>query len=62
MARTEPAGETPPPIVRPPRAWLAPLFFLAGFGLVPWTPYLFSTLPSRHLQAGTTTSPGAVSM
>jgi hypothetical protein len=35
-----------------PVGWLAPLFFLAGFGLVPWTLYLFATLPSRHLQAG----------
>ncbi|MGN6797764.1 MAG: hypothetical protein ACTHKS_06405, partial [Gaiellaceae bacterium] len=34
------------------RGWLAPLFFLAGFGLVPWTLYLFATLPGKHLQAG----------
>ena len=35
-----------------PAGWLAPLFFLAGFGLVPWTLYLFATLPGKHLQAG----------
>jgi hypothetical protein len=34
------------------RGWLAPLFFLAGIGLLPWTAYLVATLPSRHLQTG----------
>jgi len=47
----EPTGSTPP-IVPRLHGWLAPVFFLAGFGLVPWTLYLFATLPSRHLQAG----------
>jgi len=46
----EPAGSAAPPIVPRARGWLAPLFFLAGFGLVPWTLYLFATLPSRHVQ------------
>jgi hypothetical protein len=50
---TEPeAVEEAPPIVPRVRRWLAPLFFSAGLGLVPWTLYLFATLPSRHLQAG----------
>ena len=48
----EPAEKAPPPIVPRVHDWLAPVFFLAGFGLVPWTLYLFVTLPSRHLQAG----------
>ncbi len=48
---TEPADEAMVPIVHR-HGWLAPLFFVAGFGLVPWTLYLFVTLPSRHLQAG----------
>ena len=52
QTKAEPAGEKSPPIVPRPRGWLAPLFFLAGVGLVPWTLYLFATLPSRHLQAG----------
>ena len=50
MTESEPAGNVPPPVVPRPRGWLAPLFFLAGFGLVPWTLYLFATLPSRHVQ------------
>lgn len=49
MDEPEPAAA---PVVPRVRGWLAPLFFLAGFGLVPWTLYLFATLPSRHLQAG----------
>jgi hypothetical protein len=48
----EPAEKAEPPIVPRVRGWLAPLFFLAGFGLVPWTLYLFATLPGRHLQTG----------
>lgn len=48
----QPADAVPPPIVPRARGWLAPLFFVAGLGLVPWTLYLFATLPSRHLQAG----------
>jgi hypothetical protein len=32
--------------------WLAPLFLIAGLGLVPWTVYLSLTLPSRHVQTG----------
>jgi len=47
----EPAKDAPP-IVPRLHGWLAPLFFLAGLGLVPWTLYLFATLPARHLQAG----------
>ena len=41
-----------PPVVPRLRGWLAPLFFLAGLGLLPWTAYLIVTLPSRHLQTG----------
>ncbi len=41
-----------PPIVPRPRRWLAPLFFLVGAGLLPWTVYLVVTLPSRHVQTG----------
>lgn len=49
MHEPEPAEAAVVPRIR---GWLAPLFFLAGFGLVPWTLYLFATLPSGHLQAG----------
>jgi hypothetical protein len=41
-----------PPVVPRLRSWLAPLFFLAGLGLLPWTAFLILTLPSRHLQTG----------
>lgn len=41
-----------PPVVPRLRRWLAPLFFLAGVGLLPWTVYLIVTLPGRHLQTG----------
>ena len=44
----EPAEKAEPPIIPRVRGWLAPLFFLAGLGLVPWTLYLFATLPRRH--------------
>ena len=39
-----------PPLVPRPRRWLAPLFLLAGVGLIPWTLYLAATLPARHVQ------------
>jgi len=48
----EPEQEAAPPIVPQPRGWLAPLFLLAGIGLLPWTVYLVATLPGRHLQTG----------
>jgi hypothetical protein len=48
----EPVEKHEPPIAPRVRGWLAPLFFLAGLGLVPWTLYLFATLPGRHLQTG----------
>ncbi|HEY2354661.1 MAG TPA: hypothetical protein VGH79_07180 [Gaiellaceae bacterium] len=41
-----------PPVVPRPRGWLAPLFFVAGLGLLPWTAYLIATLPGRHLETG----------
>ena len=45
--------KNPAPTVVPRlRRWLAPLFFLAGLALVPWTVYLAVTLPGRHLQTG----------
>ena len=53
-AFTDPdSAESPaPPVVPRMRRWLAPLFFLAGLALVPWTVYLAVTLPNRHLQTG----------
>ena len=45
-------GAASPPIVPRLRRWLAPLFFFAGIGLLPWTVYLVLTLPGRHLQTG----------
>ena len=50
LTDTEPTDEAAPPVVPRVRGWLAPLFFLAGLGLLPWTAYLVVTLPSRHLQ------------
>lgn len=47
-----PPEEVAPPIVPRLSRWLAPLFFLAGIGLLPWTVYLVVTLPGRHLQTG----------
>ena len=44
--------EAAPPIVPRLSRGLAPLFFLAGIGLLPWTVYLVVTLPGRHLQTG----------
>src|SRR5689334_20538489 len=32
------------------RAWLGPLFLLAGLALVPWAAYLVVTLPGRHAE------------
>ena len=52
IEETEPAEATTPPVVPRLRRWLAPLFCLAGIGLVPWTVYLVLTLPGRHLQTG----------
>jgi hypothetical protein len=49
---SDPAKSPAPPVVLRLRGWLAPLFFLAGIGLVPWTVYLVVTLPGRHLQTG----------
>jgi predicted branched-subunit amino acid permease len=48
----EPTEKAAPPIVPRPRRWLAPLFFLVGAGLLPWTIYLVVTLPGRHVQSG----------
>jgi hypothetical protein len=48
----EPRQKAAPPIVPQTRGWLAPLFLLAGIGLLPWTAYLVVTLPGRHLQTG----------
>jgi hypothetical protein len=45
-----PKEEAAPPIVPRPRRWLAPLFFLVGIGLLPWTVYMVATLPARHVQ------------
>lgn len=39
-----------PPVVPRTHRLLGPLFFLAGVGLVPWTIYLITTLPGRHVQ------------
>jgi hypothetical protein len=52
LTETEPREEAAPPVVPRWRSWLAPLFFLAGLGLLPWTAYLLLTLPGRHLQTG----------
>lgn len=52
LTDTEPADGAAPAVVPRLRGWLAPLFFLAGLGLLPWTAYLVATLPSRHLQTG----------
>ena len=49
---TDPRDAPVPPIVPRLRRSLAPLFFLAGIGLLPWTVYLIVTLPGRHLQTG----------
>jgi hypothetical protein len=49
---SDPAKNESPPVVPRLRRWLAPLFFLAGLGLVPWTVYLVVTLPGRHMQTG----------
>jgi len=38
------------PVARPVRRFVAPLFLLAGAGLVPWTIVLAATLPARHVQ------------
>lgn len=51
-AETEPTADAAPPLVPRLRRWLAPLFFLAGLGLLPWTAYLILTLPGKHLQTG----------
>jgi len=48
----EPTEKTAPPTIPRPRRWLAPLFFLVGAGLLPWTIYLVVTLPGRHVQSG----------
>jgi hypothetical protein len=52
LAETEPKEGAAPPVVPRLGRWLAPLFFLAGLGLLPWTAYLIVTLPGRHLQTG----------
>lgn len=52
LAQTELSEGAAPPVVPRVRRWLAPLFFLAGIGLLPWTAYLILTLPGRHLQTG----------
>jgi hypothetical protein len=52
LTDTEPTDVAAPPVVPRLRGWLAPLFFLAGLGLLPWTAYLIVTLPGRHLQTG----------
>lgn len=52
MSENELTEEAAPPIVPRPRGWLAPLFFVAGLGLLPWTAYLIATLPGRHVQTG----------
>jgi len=52
LTETEPSVVAAPPVVPRLRRWLAPLFLLAGIGLVPWTAYLILTLPGRHLQTG----------
>src|SRR5512142_3004549 len=48
----DPTESPAAPVVPRLRRWLAPLFFLAGLALVPWTIYLVVTLPGRHLQTG----------
>lgn len=52
LTDTEPTAAQAPPIVPRLRRWIAPLFFLAGIGLLPWTAYLVLTLPGRHVQTG----------
>jgi hypothetical protein len=52
LTEAEPREGAAPPVVPRLRRWLAPLFFLAGLGLMPWTAYLILTLPGRHLQTG----------
>ncbi len=52
LIETEPTEVAVAPVVPRLRGWLAPLFFLAGLGLLPWTAYLVVTLPGRHLQTG----------
>jgi hypothetical protein len=52
LAETDPSERAAPPVVPRLRRPLAPLFFLAGLGLLPWTAYLILTLPGRHLQTG----------
>ena len=39
-----------PPVIPRFRAFVGPLFFVAGLFLVPWTVYLLFTLPGRHVQ------------
>jgi len=51
-ADSPPAETTETPLTPRLGRWLAPLYFLAGFGLVPWTAYLIMALPGRHLQTG----------
>ena len=48
----EPAVEGATTVVPRFRRWLAPLFLLAALALIPWTVYLFVSLPGRHLQTG----------
>ena len=54
MTDVQTPSDVPPAV--PPQSrmvrWLAPLFLIAGVGLVPWTVYLSLTLPSRHVQTG----------
>ena len=52
LTNTEPTDVAAPPVVPRLRGWLAPLFFVAGLGLLPWTAYLIVTLRGRHLQTG----------
>ncbi len=52
ITEPDPATNPAPPVVPRLHRWLAPLFFVAGLGLLPWTVYLVATLPGRHLQTG----------
>ena len=49
-AAAAPVSEPEIPAAPVVRRYLAPLFLLAGLGLVPWTVYLAATLPARHVQ------------
>jgi hypothetical protein len=53
-ALTDPGPTADPaaPVVPRLRRCLAPLFLLAALALIPWTVYLFVSLPGRHLQSG----------